>query len=254
MSMLQQRKFKVLLIGDACIDVYQYGLIERLSPEAPVPVFRSTRVITMAGMAGNVERNLTELGLEVIMLHGSQSTKTRLIDERSRQHVVRIDDDIVEKPLLLTDIDSSKFNVDAVIFSDYNKGFVTYELVEDVRKKYGGPIFIDTKKSDLSRFNGCYVKINEAEYEKSKSINDQLIVTLGNRGAMWKQEQQEHYYSGEPTEVVDVCGAGDTFLAGLVYEYLNTRNIEKAIKFANRAAAITVQHMGVYAPKLQEIK
>ena len=250
--MLQQRKFKVLLIGDACTDVYQYGVIERLSPEAPVPVFRSTRAITMPGMAGNVNRNLTELGLEVIMIHGSSSTKTRLIDERSRQHVVRIDDDIVENSLQSVDLDKYDY-IDAIVFSDYNKGFVTYELVEDIRKKYSGPVFIDTKKSDLNRFNGCYVKINETEYGKSKSINNQLIVTLGDRGAMWKQNQQEQYYAGEPAEIVDVCGAGDTFLAALVYEYLMTNSIEQAIKFANKAAAITVQHMGVYAPKLQEI-
>jgi sugar/nucleoside kinase (ribokinase family) len=51
-----------------------------------------------------------------------------------------------------------------------------------------------------------------------------------------------------------VCGAGDTFLAALVYQYLNSgKSIESAIEFAIKAAAVTVQHMGVYAPTLEEI-
>jgi len=54
-------------------------------------------------------------------------------------------------------------------------------------------------------------------------------------------------------EVVDVTGAGDTFLAALAYKFLIKSDIEEAIKFAIQASSITVQHMGVYAPKLEEI-
>ena len=55
-------------------------------------------------------------------------------------------------------------------------------------------------------------------------------------------------------EVSDVTGAGDTFLSALVVEYLNTNSIEQAVKFAIAASAVTVQHIGVYAPRLEEIK
>jgi len=55
-------------------------------------------------------------------------------------------------------------------------------------------------------------------------------------------------------DVTDVCGAGDTFLAALVYKFLETKHMPDAIKFANQAAAVTVQHVGVYAPRLEEIK
>jgi sugar/nucleoside kinase (ribokinase family) len=54
--------------------------------------------------------------------------------------------------------------------------------------------------------------------------------------------------------VTDVCGAGDTFLAALCYEYLKSNNMDLAIEFAIRASAVTVQHIGVYAPTLEEIK
>jgi sugar/nucleoside kinase (ribokinase family) len=59
--------------------------------------------------------------------------------------------------------------------------------------------------------------------------------------------------SSPRVEVVDVTGAGDTFLAALTYQYLDTGNIEQAIRFANIASAVTVQHLGVYAPTLKEM-
>lgn len=255
MNIQAPKKFKVLLIGDVCTDEYQYGTIDRLSPEAPVPVFKPTRIETMPGMAANVESNLEALGIDIYMIGADKSVKTRLIDERSKQHIVRIDNDIIlENPLPINLINDDMLNVDAVVISDYNKGLVSYELVESLRTLYKGPIFIDTKKTDLARFNKCYVKINESEFNKAKSLNDNLIVTLGGQGAMFKQHEREKFYSSEKVDVTDVCGAGDTFLAALVYQYLITKNINLAIPFANKAASITVQHMGVYAPKLEEIK
>jgi len=50
-----------------------------------------------------------------------------------------------------------------------------------------------------------------------------------------------------------VCGAGDTFLAALVYQYLTTNDMQSAISFAITASAVTVQRLGVYAPTLEEI-
>ena len=55
-------------------------------------------------------------------------------------------------------------------------------------------------------------------------------------------------------EVSDVTGAGDTFLAALTFEYLKTKDIARAVKFAVKASAVTVQHLGVYAPGLKDIE
>ena len=139
--------------------------------------------------------------------------------------------------------------VDAIVVSDYNKGLVDYKLIEDLRANYKGPIFIDTKKKDLAKFNGCYVKINETEYNARTSINDLLIVTLGDKGAMFNGKVFETVNA----QVVDVTGCGDTFLSSLVFKFVETQDIEKAILFANKAASVTVQKMGVYAPRLEEI-
>jgi D-beta-D-heptose 7-phosphate kinase/D-beta-D-heptose 1-phosphate adenosyltransferase len=250
MSTQAQKKFNILLIGDNCTDVYQYGTVDRVSPEAPVPVFVPRGTDSKPGMAGNVYANLVALGCNVNFLHGKTSTKTRLIDSRSKQHIVRIDDDQVSSPLSFASEIPDIY--DAIVISDYNKGTVSYELIEELRKEFVGPIFVDTKKTDLKSINGCYIKINQLEAGLVTSVPDPgyLIITMGAEGAFWNGFD----FDAEPVEVADVCGAGDTFLSALTYEYLNTKNMEQAIEFAIRASAVTVQHLGNYAPTLEEIK
>jgi D-beta-D-heptose 7-phosphate kinase/D-beta-D-heptose 1-phosphate adenosyltransferase len=245
----QQKSFNILLIGDDCLDVYQYGTVDRISPEAPVPVFKFSYEQTKPGMAANVKENLEALGCKVTFLSNGVSCKTRLIDIKSKQQIVRIDDDVECTPLkFATEIPKG---YDAIVISDYNKGTISYEVVEEIRKDYKGPIFVDTKKTDLRRFDGCFVKINQLEYSKiiSETFSHKLIVTLGSEGAMHNGK----VYDAPSVEVVDVTGAGDTFLSALTFGYLKYRSIDEAIKLAIKASAITVQHMGVYAPSILEI-
>jgi len=242
-----QEQFRILVVGDVCVDNYQYGTVDRISPEAPVPVFIPTREESRNGMAANVAANLVALGCEVAVASGPPGSKTRLIDERSKQQIVRIDKDFINPPFPLDGIDLAICN--AIIVSDYNKGNVTYELIENLRKTYSGPIFVDTKKTDLARFAGCIVKINNKEFNDAKTLCEDLIVTHGRNGAVYKDQT----YPAVEIAVTDVCGAGDTFLAALCYEYLKSKNMDLAIEFAIRASAVTVQHIGVYAPTLKEI-
>jgi len=243
----QQKSFKILLVGDDCVDVYRYGSVDRISPEAPVPVFVPKYDIVKDGMAGNVHRNLEALGCDVTYLFGETSTKTRLIDTRSKQQIVRIDKDIESKPLTI-EIPLTEYN--AIVVSDYNKGTISYELIEELRCNFSGPIFVDTKKTDLARLEGCFIKINELENSRATSFPTAgLVVTYGERGVIY----DKWVFGAKNVEVADVCGAGDTFLSALTYEYLNTQNMHKAIEFAIDASAITVQHLGNYAPTLEEI-
>ena len=251
MASQPQKKFNILLIGDAGDDVYTYGYVNRISPEAPVPVFEPHYTIHKDGMAGNVCKNLEALGCKVNFLHGEVSKKNRLIDHRSKQQLLRIDHDVESKPIRFETAIPPVY--DAVVISDYNKGTVDYRLIEDLIKEVDVPIFVDTKKTDLARLTGCYVKINALEKSRATSLPDpeHLIVTHGGHGAEWNS----WIYAAEIVgDVTDVCGAGDTFLAALVYEFLKTGHMPDAVKFANKAAAVTVQHIGVYAPRLEEIK
>jgi bifunctional ADP-heptose synthase (sugar kinase/adenylyltransferase) len=250
-----QKQFNILLIGDSCIDEYRYGIVERLSPEAPVPIFKEENTESLPGMVMNVHANLLKLGCNIKIFHGKPSVKTRLIDKRSKQQMIRIDKDVETQPFDVKHIDNIE-QYDAIVISDYDKGFVTYETIEYLRQKFTGPMFLDTKKRDIAAFHGIHVKINETEYNNRWSINDKLVVTLGEKGAMYKTMRDpkgEVHFTAEKVEVVDVTGAGDTFLAALTFKYLKTQSIEQAVKFAIKASSITVQHMGCYAPTLEEI-
>jgi sugar/nucleoside kinase (ribokinase family) len=68
-----------------------------------------------------------------------------------------------------------------------------------------------------------------------------MIITLSNKGCQYKDK----LYPVEKVQIRDVSGAGDTFLSGLVTEYVLTKDIEKAIKFAQECATIVVQKPGV---------
>jgi bifunctional ADP-heptose synthase (sugar kinase/adenylyltransferase) len=244
------KKFKILLIGDSCIDEYIFGTVDRLSPEAPVPVLHIKKQENRSGMAANVKENLQALGCEVDFITNSERiVKKRFVDLKSGYHLLRVDDESLLDSW--TDAKYYDYTVyDAIVISDYNKGFLTYETILDIRNNYSGPVFIDTKKQDLKKFSGCFVKINELEYNRRITDTTELIVTLGSQGARYK----DIIYSPPAVEVFDVCGAGDTFLSSLTFEYLRSGSIERSIKFANSAAAITVTHSGNYSPTLEEIQ
>jgi D-beta-D-heptose 7-phosphate kinase/D-beta-D-heptose 1-phosphate adenosyltransferase len=248
---LAHESLKVLLIGDSCTDRYNIGSVDRISPEAPVPVLKIVNTYDVPGMAANVNLNLINLNISADFVTNTDPiTKTRFIDERSGQHLLRVDDEPK-----VTDWDGNTprplYNYDAIIVSDYNKGFLSYMSILNLIKGSECPVFIDTKKPDLNMFNmpDTYVKINEMEFNNSSSKHDNLIVTLGSRGAMYNGK----VYPTEKVEVMDVCGCGDTFIAALVTQFLFTKDIEKSILVANIAAGITVQHRGNYAPTYKEI-
>ena len=242
-----QKQFKILLIGDTCLDIYHYGTVDRISPEAPVPIFNFHHAVQKNGMAANVKENLENLGCIVDSIYGLKSSvKTRLIDMKSNQHLMRIDQDAISKPLKSYNVGDT---YDAIVISDYNKGVVTYELIQDIRNQFSGPIFVDTKKNDLAKLEGCIVKINEKEYNDAISYCTDMVVTLGAEGVTYKEDR---FFAPE-VDVFDVCGAGDTFLAALTVGYLETGNMFGAIRFAIRASTVTVQKNGVYAPTWDEI-
>ena len=248
----QQNSFNVLLIGDSCIDKYNIGIVDRISPEAPVPVLKIVNTYELPGMAANVNLNLINLNINAdFVTNDSPVIKTRFIDERSGQHLLRVDDE-PSVPRWNGNCPKSIDSYDAIIVSDYNKGFLSDDQIYSLIRNSECPVFIDTKKQDLNMFNmpNTFVKINELEYKNSTSKHDNLIVTLGGKGAMYNDQ----IYPTKKVEVMDVCGCGDTFLSALAAQYLFTKDIEKAIIFANIAAGITVQHRGNYAPSYDEIR
>ena len=247
MSTLQQKPFKVLLIGDSCTDQYVYGEVKRLNPEAPVPILDYKRTEIRQGMTWNVYNNLKSFGLEVYMMTNDEKIiKTRYIDEKTNQQLLRVDNETICKPM---SYELPNETYDAVVISDYNKGFVTSEKLFEIVYNVKCPVFIDTKKTVLPEYN-CYIKINDIEYNKLIQKYNNLIVTHGSKGA----EYDGTMYPGEKVNVYDVVGAGDTFLSSLTYGYLIYGSIQKAIPFANKAASIAVQHPGTYVLTEKDVK
>jgi len=239
--MQQQKQLKVLLIGDSCTDEYVYGTCERLNPEAPVPILKLNRKETKKGMAWNVRENLMSFGMEVCIVTNEETIiKTRYIDEKHNQQILRVDSD----PILNSmqgELPDGRY--DALVISDYNKGFLTTEKISDLVNSFDGPVFIDTKKNQLPKLK-AYIKVNEHEWSNFKGsvLFNKLIITKGGKGAWYKDE----LYPAEKVNVFDVVGAGDTFLSALVYFYLKYGTIEYAIPYANKAAAIAVSNFGTY--------
>ena len=237
--MPQQKQLKVLLIGDSCTDEYVYGSCERLNPEAPVPILKFNRKETKKGMAWNVRENIESFGIEVYMITNQETiTKTRYIDEKYNQQILRVDNEPDLKPM---NYDLPDEHFDALVISDYDKGFLSNEKVFELVEWFDGPVFIDSKKTKLPK-ESCFVKINDLEFSKLDNPSDNLIITRGSKGA----EYQGKLYPGEKVDIFDAVGAGDTFLSALVYFYLKCGKIEEAIPYANKAAAIAVSNFGTY--------
>ena len=237
--MPQQKQLKVLLIGDSCTDEYVYGSCERLNPEAPVPILKFNRKETKKGMAWNVKENIESFGIEVYMITNQETiTKTRYIDEKYNQQILRVDNEPNLKPM---EYDLPDGHFDALVISDYDKGFLSNEKVFELVEWFDGPVFIDSKKTKLPK-ESCFVKINDLEFSKLDNPADNLIITRGSKGA----EYQGKLYPGEKVDIFDAVGAGDTFLSALVYFYLKYGKIEEAIPYANKAAAIAVSNFGTY--------
>ena len=261
MDIQQLKSLKILVIGDSCTDIYNYGSCDRISPEAPVPVLKTVYTEEKPGMALNVEANLKAFGHETRILTNKETIiKERFIDQKTMQHLLRVDKgetyqlDCINTMLLST-VKKMDFDYDCVVISDYDKGFIRSDVCKSLiseLSKNNAVIFVDSKKKDLSCYSGCIVKINEKEYKSMEvaPIGSELIVTLGPLGARWGDKE----FPTESTSVFDVCGAGDTFLSAFVTAYMNTFSFPKSIDFANKCAGIAVKKFGNYIVSLEDLE
>ncbi len=184
------RRMKILIIGDVMVDSYLWGRVERISPEAPVPVVSLIRRENRPGGAANVALNVQSLGAEAILcsvigndLHGDQflgllqehglrsegmiadagrvtTTKFRIIGNNS--HLLRVDEE-TDSPVgdaltgqmlqrIKTLLDQG---LDAVIFEDYDKGVITEKLITEVVKiaqQKSIPVAVDPKKRNFASY------------------------------------------------------------------------------------------------------
>ncbi len=251
---------KYLIIGDYCKDVFIYGEANRLSPEAPIPVFTPLQRHEVKGMGGNVFLNLMSLlnrGTSNSTIHTilSQSNvvKTRYVDLATNHYFLRVDEGKVEDRFDLKQNIRAIAEADCIIISDYDKGFISEEDIIEICgfKGRGCFVFLDTKKVVGEEVLQAvdFVKFNKKEHEahKSKILNlseyeHKVIITLGGDGAIHRGIE----YPSNKVVTMDVSGAGDTFLSALAYNFMEHGfKMQKAIPFANEMALNVVKKRGV---------
>tara|TARA_Y100000310_G_C20561772_1_gene753429 strand:- start:85 stop:870 length:786 start_codon:yes stop_codon:yes gene_type:complete len=247
---------KILVIGESCTDRFVYGVSQdRKCPEAPAFILTPAEISENPGMARNTLANVEALGVECDIITNEQEiVKERFIDKSSNYLLLRVDrgENSIRRVALERIHEDKLRQYDAIIISDYNKGFLHEDDIEYICKS-NHMTFIDTKKI-LGYFceQARYININNLEYSKSqpfideKLFNEKLIVTMGEAGCKFRGI----VYPVEEVEVIDRVGAGDTFIASLVVKYLATggNDISESIKFANSCATDVVKRRGVVVP------
>jgi rfaE bifunctional protein kinase chain/domain len=181
------RRARILVVGDAMLDRYLFGDVERISPEAPVPVVRVTREEARLGGAANVALNVKSVGAHVTLItvvgNDEPAGKIqRLLEDRGveailgkdpnlqtcvklrvigrAQQLVRVDFENQPDHEILADMLTDYARVlpqhDAVLFSDYGKGGLAHipRMIELARAA-GKPVLVDPKGTDYTRYAGA---------------------------------------------------------------------------------------------------
>jgi len=241
------KKKKILVIGDSCKDVFVYCKAQRLAPDVPVPVLNVVERKENPGMAKNLEMNIRSLTDDCEIITNPEwqkTTKMRYMHHQSNHAFLRVDANDEISRINVTKIPFEKYHTIAV--SDYNKGFLMEEDIKYICENHDS-VFIDSKKVLGPWVNKAkFIKINDLEYEHSKyvitkNMANKIIRTRGDKGAVFRGK----IYPVRKVEVRDLSGAGDSFFAALIVKYVETRDIEEAIIFANECASEVVQHKGV---------
>lgn len=297
---------KVLVIGDIMLDTYYEGDAYRISPEAPVPVVKIEKKSNMLGGAGNVARNITSLGSDctIISVVGNdyhaviidkllQETNVHAVlladDERPttvksrifarNQQMLRYDEEVVKaitnpiKNQLKQKLVEYIGSYEVIILSDYGKGFLYQELIEDIyaiaeRKHCKRPkIYVDPKPQNKAFYQNSYLLTpNHKESEElagfpmhskeeiqavaAKIMQDlnaeNVLITLGAEGMAYfnKNLPTAYHIKSSAKQVFDVSGAGDTVIAAMAVCESIGLSKEKACNIATLAAGIVVEKVG----------
>lgn len=309
-------KNRIMVVGDIILDEYLEGTVDRISPEAPIPVVNlinnRDRDIRLGG-AANVFHNLVSLGGEIslcgvigddeegrlareriramgaddsgLVLDRDRPTivKTRIIAHH--QQVIRLDREencpVSENSRkALTDCITAKLDdLDAIIFSDYEKGVITRELLETVlplAAEKGVVVAVDPKFTNFRYFKGVTIVVpnrkeasgfvrheitgDDSALAAAKNIRDSLdsecvLVKLGERGMMLLDKDDRSIFIETAAEqVYDVTGAGDTVISTLVSAKTAGATWEEAARIANFAAGIVIHYIGTTVIRIDQLK
>jgi D-beta-D-heptose 7-phosphate kinase/D-beta-D-heptose 1-phosphate adenosyltransferase len=304
---LEIKPKNILVIGDSILDAYVDGEVSRVSQEAPVPIVlvnnpetyslggaanTASNIVALGGYcslvtligddeAGKIfEEKIKEAGVLLFPFSDLRKTSKKLRVRARGQQMLRLDYEDTHEMLLsdLTDVLESTItslipNYDAVIVSDYNKGFLSKYLLQLISKSClaaGKPLVIDPKHKDIRCYhNASYVTPNEKEIMDlcpgwdtpeeascyfSKVNQCGVLLTKGAKGiTLIGGGEVIKNWPTQAKEVFDVSGAGDTVVAAFTLALSSGSTEEEAIIFANKAAGVVVGKHGTATVTLKEI-
>jgi D-glycero-beta-D-manno-heptose-7-phosphate kinase len=279
-------ELKAGVIGDVMLDTYWWGNVERISPEAPVPIVALKKKEFRMGGAANVALNVKALGAKVSIFsvigndddgqtldnlfreqHISteyllKSTK-RITTSKSRiisrnQHMLRLDSEII-KDLDPSDesrlIDAVTRYIEQIIQLCRAKGVPT--TVDPKRKNFfafeGVTVFKPNLKEVREAFNILDENIDQAALEnihkqlKARLNHDVSFITLSEKGVFYQDSMETAIVPAHIRNIADVSGAGDTVIAVASLVYAATKNIPLMAEVANLAGGIVCEEVGTAA-------
>ena len=302
---------RILVAGDVMLDRFVYGRVSRISPEAPVPVLAVEHEVVSLGGAGNVARNIASLGGRATLIGGRGedpaglkieellsrepgmgsallvSSKARTTEKiryiADQQQVMRADVEALwpeaESGGALAKVREAISTHDALVISDYAKGFLPAALVQALialARAHGKPVIVDPKGTDLARYDGATV-ITPNRHEAGAATgvdaqNDQTVtaaaerllrdlpglgaalITRGPAGAsLLVRGQPILHVASQARQVFDVSGAGDTVVAALALALATKSEWKAAASLANIAAGIAVTMVGTAAVTAEDV-
>ncbi|NJL43898.1 MAG: bifunctional heptose 7-phosphate kinase/heptose 1-phosphate adenyltransferase [Nitrosarchaeum sp.] len=206
---------------------------------------------------------ITELAMaHRLPLHGLEhsglsTVKQRFVSQEFAQQILRADFEQIAA-LSQQDVERIRSLVQEarpkyILLADYGKGVISDDLVTTLLK-LGIPLLVDPKPKNMTLYKGVHIlKPNRKELEESfgklsdealkecaKLMDAQIVCTLGSEGAVLATEKEVTHFSARKVEVIDVCGAGDTFIACLAAQLDQGVSLKDAVRTANLAASIAV--------------
>ena len=292
-------KKRILVIGDLILDQYVIGSCLRISPEAPFPVLKVEEEKNIVGGAGNTANNLRCLGAEPFLIsvvgsdiwgglvkkeletlniqhslllseHNKTIRKERIFSQ-GQQAGPRIDrsDKInlaeEEKSFILNEFHKNLESSEVVVISDYAKGTLCPELLEEIikiSKKAGKIIIIDPRPENAPSYRGasfvtpnfkeaCKIASLELDFnlENSKKLakllNEKMqsvvVLTLSELGILFFDGTNFNHFPTFKRGIRDVSGAGDSVVAALAFSLSNNLSIGESLSFANHVGGVVVE-------------
>jgi rfaE bifunctional protein kinase chain/domain len=260
-----------MVVGDSMLDRYWFGDVDRISPEAPVPVVKMSREEQRPGAAANVARNVEAMGGECVTIFGVGRPIEKLRIIARNQQVTRVDFDHPQEPIeFLPGVDECG----VVVFSDYGKGsLLGVKNLIRIAKDAKATVLVDPKGHEYERYRGADVikpnlhemkelvggwSTEEQLWDKAEKLRREagigaILLTRADKGMSLFTEEQILNIPAVAHEVYDVSGAGDTAIAALAVALSRGHSLLAAAQFANRASGIVVGRFGTAVATEDEV-